>query len=131
VSRDDTGRGEAGNAPTVLVEDNAAMRTLPRSLVEGVALIVHECEDGESALDLYARLHPDAVLMDINLGGMDGIAATRAIRQANPEARVIIVTEYGDEGYRRAAEAAGASGFVLKQDLLGLPALLAGRAGAE
>jgi two-component system response regulator DesR len=114
-----------------LVEDNAAMRTLIRSLVESVTPTVHECADGESAVDLYARLRPDAVLMDINLGGMDGIAATRAIREADPDARVIIVTENGDEGYRRAAEVAGASGFVLKQDLRGLPALLASRVGLE
>lgn len=116
-----------GHAPVVLlVEDNAAMRTLIRSLVESVAPTVHECADGETAVDLYARLRPDAVLMDINLGGMDGIAATRAIREADPDARVIIVTEHGDEGYRRAALAAGAEAFVLKENLLDLPAILAG-----
>lgn len=121
-----------GHAPVVLlVEDNAAMRTLIRSLVESVAPTVHECADGETAVDLYARLRPDAVLMDINLGGMDGIAATRAIRDADPDARVIIVTEHGDEEYRRAALAAGASDFVLKQDLRELPALLASRVGLE
>ena len=121
-----------GHAPVVLlVEDNAAMRTLIRSLVESVAPTVHECADGETAVDLYARLRPDAVLMDVNLGGMDGIAATRAIRDADPDARVIIVTEHGDEEYRRAALAAGASDFVLKQDLRELPALLASRVGLE
>lgn len=121
-----TGLGGEAKRPAVLVvEDNAAMRTLIRSLVARVAPTVHECEDGASAVDLYVRLRPDWVLMDINLGGMDGLAATRAIRQSDPAARVIIVTELDDEGYRRAAEDAGACGFVLKENLLRLPALLA------
>jgi CheY-like chemotaxis protein len=109
----------------MVVEDNSSMRALIRSLVEEISPIVHECMDGESAVDLYDRVHPDWVLMDVKMGGMDGIAATRAIRRAHPRARVIIVTEYGDERSREAAMAAGAYGFVLKQNLLELPAMLA------
>jgi CheY-like chemotaxis protein len=112
----------------LIVEDNATMRALIRSLVEGPGSAVHECADGEGAVDLYARLRPDWVLMDIGLGGMDGIAATQAIRRSDPTARIIIVTERRDDEVRRAAVAAGASGFVLKEDLLELPALLAGAA---
>jgi len=116
----------AASPPVVLlVDDNPAMRALIRSLVEGVSSAVHECADGESALGLYARIHPDWVLMDVRMGGMDGIAATRAIRQSDPLARVIIVTEHQEEHYRRAAAAAGAEGFVLKDHLLDLPHLLA------
>ena len=115
-------------APSVLiVEDNAPMRALIRSLVEGVSSAVHECADGETAVELYGRLHPDWVLMDVKMGGMDGIAATQAIRKSDPAARIIIVTEHRDEHYRSAATAAGASGFVLKENLLELPGLLAGR----
>lgn len=104
------------------------MRTLIRNLVEPMSSRVHECADAETALDLCARLHPDCVLMDISLGAMDGIAATRAIRQGDAAARVIIVTEHTDPEYRRAAEAAGAAAFVLKENLLELPALLVGGA---
>lgn len=109
----------------LLVEDNPSMRTLLRSLAESARTVVAECADGESALTLYQRIRPDWVLMDIKLGGMDGIAATRAIRHADPTARVVIVTELDDEHHRRAAREAGASGYVLKQYLLGLPGLLA------
>lgn len=116
-------------APAVLlVEDNEAMRALIRSLVEDIASSVHECADGKSAVDLYARLHPDWVLMDIAMAGMDGIAATRAIRDGDPAARIIIITEQRDPAYRRKAMAAGARGFVLKEDLLDLPGLLSGLA---
>jgi CheY-like chemotaxis protein len=116
---------ERNGAVVLLVEDNAAMRALIRHLVQGVASVVYECDDGECALELYTLICPDWVLMDINLGGVDGFTATRAIRKADPAARVIIVTEHGDEWYRREAAAAGASGFVLKENLLELPALLA------
>ena len=116
-------------APSVLiVEDSAPMRALIRSLVEGVSSAVHECADGETAVELYARLHPDWVLMDVKMGGMDGIAATRAIRKSDPAARIIIVTEHREDEYVRAAGAAGASGFVGKENLLLLPGLLAGGA---
>ena len=107
------------------------MRTLIRSLVEEIGSTVHECEDGASALDLYARIRPDWVLMDIQMSGMDGIAATRAIRHSDPRARVIIVTEHGQEQYRRAAEAAGACGFVLKENLLELPSRSSSKATAD
>ena len=121
----------ASPPPVVLVvEDNASMRALIRSLVEKVTPAVHECADGESAVAVYARVHPDLVLMDVRMGAMDGIAATRAIRTADPEARVIIVTERGEEAVRRAAAAAGASGFLLKENLLELPAMVAAGAGA-
>lgn len=108
----------------LLVEDNTAMRALIRSLVEEITATVHECADGDTALALYERLRPDWVLMDITLAGTDGLAATRAIRRLDPDARVIIVTEHGDTPHRRAAAAAGVRGFLLKERLLELPALL-------
>lgn len=116
-----------GNPPAasaLVVEDNPAMRALIRSLVEGIGWSVHECADGERAVPLYARVRPDWVLMDVKLPGMDGIAATRAILRSDPSARIVIVTEHRDEYYRRAASAAGAVGFLLKEHLLELPNLL-------
>jgi CheY-like chemotaxis protein len=109
----------------MVVEDNASMRALIKSVVSESGSAVHECLDGETAVGLYGVLHPDWVLMDIRMGGMDGIAATRAIRQSDPLARVIIVTDHGDPQSRAAAIEAGACGFVLKQNLLDLPALMA------
>lgn len=116
---------EPSTRPVVLlVEDNPSMRALIRSLVEGVSSAVYECADGESALELYGRVHPGCVLMDVKMAGMDGIAATRALLKSDPHARVIIVTEQQGERYRRAAAAAGAAGFVRKDQLLDLPPLV-------
>lgn len=121
--------GAHDRAPIVLlVDDNAAMRALIRSLIEEITPLIHEFEDGQEALDAYDGIRPDWVLMDIEMAGMDGIAATRAIRLLDPAARVVMVTAHGDEPYRRAAAAAGATAFVLKENLLELPPLLAAAA---
>lgn len=117
--------GENRSPVVLIVEDNDAMRALIRSLVEEATPAVQECANAEEAIERYPRINPDWVLMDIRLGGMDGITATRALRQLDPDARVVIVTEHGDRRYRTAARAAGASGFVLKENLLELTALLA------
>lgn len=106
------------------MEDNEAMRALIRSLVEEITPEIRECDSAERALDLYGSWHPEWVLMDIALGGMDGITATREIRKLDPAARVVIVTEHGDARYRDAAAAAGACGFVLKENLLELSTML-------
>jgi two-component system response regulator DesR len=85
---------------------------------------VYECADGETAVAMYGRVHPDWVLMDLKMAGMDGLAATRAIRRSDPAARVVIVTEMSDPQWRSAAAEAGAAAFVAKTDLLALPSLL-------
>jgi len=120
-----TAGDDAGRAPIVLlVEDNPGMRSLIRSVLMDITTRVHEFEDGQSALDAYSLIRPNWVLMDIEMEGMNGIAATRAIRRLDPDARVVVVTAHGDEPHRRAAAAAGACAFVLKDDLLELPSLL-------
>jgi CheY-like chemotaxis protein len=108
----------------LVVEDNTAMRALIRSLVETVTSTIYECGDGRTATTLYERHRPDWVLMDISIPGIDGIAATRVIRQIDAGARIIVVTEHGDDAHRKAAAAAGASGFLIKDDLLELPHML-------
>jgi two-component system NarL family response regulator len=76
--------------------------------------VVAEAANGEEAIEAYARLHPDIVLMDLRMPVMDGLAATRAILADDPAARIIVLTTYdGDEDIHRAL-AAGARGYLLK-----------------
>jgi CheY-like chemotaxis protein len=108
----------------LIVEDNPAVRRMIKTIVGGLADEVYECEDGDEALEAYQTQRPDVVLMDIGLGRVDGITATRRITAADPAAYVIIVTSYDGTDLRAAAQAAGACGYVLKENLLELRRLL-------
>ncbi|AVL98718.1 response regulator transcription factor [Microbacterium paraoxydans] len=70
--------------------------------------------DGAEALRLAEDLQPDVCLMDIQMPGVDGVEATKQIRAASPQTRVLVVTTFARPGYLRAALDAGASGFVVK-----------------
>ncbi len=102
----------------LIVEDNEQMRRMIKTVVAHLAEATYECGDGSQALGWYAAGRPDWVLMDIEMPGVDGITATRRIKEAFPEAKVMIVTDYGGERLRRAARRAGACEYVLKENLL-------------
>ncbi len=108
----------------LIVEDNELMRRLIKSLISDLADVIIERGAGDAACEAYAANRPDWVLMDVQLPGMDGIAATGRIKAAFPDARILIVTDYGDEPLRAAARAAGACGYVLKENLLAIRELM-------
>lgn len=91
-----------------------------RRTIAGFADEICECGNGGEAIRLYAEQLPDCVLMDIELGVMNGIAATRQIIENHPTAKVVMVTNYDDPEMREAAARAGACGYVLKENLLEL-----------
>lgn len=70
-------------------------------------------------------MHPDLVLMDIAMKGMDGLSATARIRSAFPEAHVLMLTQYDDPDLRLAARECGAEAYLLKDDLSQLKKVLA------
>lgn len=103
----------------VLVADDQAMvRAGFRMLLGGEADIevVAEAENGIEAVRKAARFQPTVVLMDIRMPELDGLEATRRILAADARARVLILTTFDLDEYVFAALAAGASGFVLKDD---------------
>jgi CheY-like chemotaxis protein len=108
----------------LIVEDNAGIRRLLRRAVQQITTEIWECGDGVEALAAYREHLPDLVLMDVRMPIVDGLSATRQIRMADPQARIIIVTDCDDEETRAAAREAGAWGYVLKQDLTTLEALI-------
>ncbi len=76
--------------------------------------IAAEAANGEEAVRLAAELRPDAVIMDLEMPGMDGYEATRRIKNDTPAVRVIILTVHAGPEERRRARAAGADSFVVK-----------------
>lgn len=102
----------------LIVEDNPPMRRLIRSVVEDLAVNVHECEDGADALAAYEEHRPEWVVMDVEMNRKDGITATREIIEMHPEAKILILTRYDSGSIRKQAMRAGASKFVLKENIL-------------
>ena len=76
--------------------------------------IVAEAGSGEEAVELAGEIKPDVILMDVSMPGINGIQATKLIREANPEVKIVILTMLDQEGYVYEAVKAGATGYMLK-----------------
>ena len=100
----------------LLVDDQRLMREGLRTLLEleDDLEIAGEAANGREALALYEREQPDVVLMDIRMPEMDGVEATRRLRQRWPDAQVIILTTFDDDEYVFDGLRAGAQGYLLK-----------------
>jgi two-component system response regulator DegU len=76
--------------------------------------VVGEAGSGEQAIEMVDEVNPDVILMDISMPGMNGIQATKAIRDKHPDAKIVILTMLDQEGYVYEAIKAGATGYMLK-----------------
>lgn len=107
----------AGDVIRLLIaDDQALVRGALGALLElePDLTVVGMAADGAEAVRLAEELRPDVCLMDIQMPGMDGVEATRRIRQASAGTRVLVVTTFARPGYLRSALDAGASGFIVK-----------------
>lgn len=100
----------------LLADDQALVRGALSALLnlEPDIEVVAEVGTGKDVVQAARDSSPDVAMLDIEMPGMDGIAATAALREALPDVRVLIVTTFGRPGYLRRALQAGASGFVVK-----------------
>jgi DNA-binding NarL/FixJ family response regulator len=100
----------------LLVDDQRLMREGLRILLElePDLEIAGEATNGQEALDTYAEIEPDVVLMDVRMPGMDGVEATWRLRERWPSALVIILTTFDDDEYVFEGLRAGARGYLLK-----------------
>ncbi|MBA3269253.1 MAG: response regulator transcription factor [Acidobacteria bacterium] len=101
----------------LLVDDHMVVREGLRSLLGTDARfeIVGEAADGLTAISAVERLHPDVVVMDVSLPGMNGAQVTRKLKESQPEVRTLALTVHEEGGYLRSLMDAGASGYVLKR----------------
>ena len=76
--------------------------------------VVGEARDGREALQLANELAPDVVMMDISMPGLNGLEATRKLKETSPAIRVLVLTRHADDGFLKQLLAAGASGYALK-----------------
>ena len=103
-------------SPTVLIVDDAEfMRLMLREILDEMGLkTVGEAGDGCEALDLYRRLQPDLVALDITMPGRDGIATLREILAEDPQACVVMITALGQKDKVLESIQAGARDFIVK-----------------
>ena len=108
----------------LLVDDHDRFRQSVASYLseQGFVEIVGEAVNGDEAIAQTAKLHPDLVLMDVDIPKRDGFEATREIKLQRPGTKVVILSMHGSDIYRRAAWRSAADGFIdkasLKNDLL-------------
>jgi two-component system response regulator DesR len=100
----------------LLADDQALVRGAMAALLdmEPDLTVVAEVGRGDEVVAAAVQHKPDVALLDVEMPGLDGVAAARALRAALPACRVLMVTTFGRAGYLKQAMAAGASGFIVK-----------------
>jgi DNA-binding NarL/FixJ family response regulator len=101
----------------LLADDHATVRQGLKLLIDSQPdmRVVGEAADGHSVLQQAGALKPDLIVMDISMPGMNGLAATRALKRVQPDVAIVALTRHDDDTYLEELLRAGASGYVLKQ----------------
>jgi len=105
------------NVRVLIADDHPVFRFGIRALLEAThdMTVVGEATSGDEVIALAGELHPDIILMDVRMPGINGIDATRRILHTRPQVRVLVVTMFEDDSSVFAAMRAGARGYILKE----------------
>jgi two-component system, NarL family, response regulator NreC len=101
----------------LLADDHVTVRHGLKLLIDSQAdmTVVAEASDGQAAVDAAVAMRPDVVVMDISMPGMNGLIATRMLKQRQPAAAIVTLTRHADDAYLQELLRAGVSAYVLKQ----------------
>ncbi|MCX6157221.1 MAG: response regulator transcription factor [Ignavibacteriae bacterium] len=108
----------------LIVDDNTSMRDFIKITFEDTFTETFECNDGFYSFEIYKKNKPDWVFMDIKMEKVDGIEATENIISKFPLAKIIILTDYDNNKLKQKALKAGATAYVVKEDLMSIFNLL-------
>ena len=110
---------ESAPVTVMIVDDQPPFRAAARAVIDRVKefQLVAEVASGEDAVETSAAVSPQLVLMDINMGALDGIEATRIITTSDPGVRVILVSTYALDDLPPGARTSGAIAYVNKDEL--------------
>ncbi len=105
---------------TLIVDDHAGFQQRLKDFLsfERDIEVIAEAANGQEAILKARELQPDLVLIDVRMPGTNGISATRQIKEEMPEVKVIMLSLYDIDEYRKAALDSGASGYVVKKSLI-------------
>jgi len=105
------------NVRVLIADDHPVFRFGIHALLEAThdMTVVGEATSGDEVIALAGELHPDIILMDVRMPGINGIDATRRILHTRPQVRVLVVTMFEDDSSVFAAMRAGARGYILKE----------------
>lgn len=115
----DPNAGETNPVTVMIVDDQPPFRAAARAVVDRVKgfELIAEVASGEEAVEASAGIAPQLVLMDINMGELDGIEATRIITASDPNVKVILVSTYAIDDLPPGARTSGAIAYVNKDEL--------------
>jgi CheY-like chemotaxis protein len=111
----------------LVADDHAEFRRTVVQMFENQDAVMSEAASGEEAVQRFAAERPDWVIMDLRMPGMSGIKATEAIRRLDPQARVIVISQFTEPEYREQARRAGAVGFLAKEEMSRLVEVVRGQ----
>lgn len=102
----------------VVADDHKIVRQGVRTLIESEPgfNVIGDAPNGQEAVEMVRSLHPDVLVTDLIMPGMNGIEVTRKVRQISPRTKVIILSMYDSDSYVAEALQAGAEGYVLKEN---------------
>jgi len=109
--------GSGRTLRVLLADDHVIVREGLKLLIQGQSdmVVVAETGDGASTIRQAQHLKPDVIVMDISMPGMNGLVATKKLKELQPDAVVVTLTRHADDAYLQELLRAGASGYVLKQ----------------